>query len=158
MPRLSLEQRFWAKVNKTDSVDDCWEWTAYKNSQGYGQFRKEGRGGQALAHRVSYELNVGSIPDGLLVCHKCDNPSCTNPNHLFLGTVKDNMADKMAKGRAKSLSGELHGRAKLTTSQVKEIRDRLATGEAQTLIAADYGIAQRTVSRIKNADSWAHVA
>jgi DNA-binding transcriptional regulator YiaG len=158
MPRLSLEQRFWAKVNKTDSADECWEWTASKDAKGYGYFYKEGRGGMARAHRISYELNLGPIPAGLLVCHKCDNPGCINPNHLFLGTDKDNSDDKMKKGRFKKVyqRGEKNGQSKLTGDQVKEIRARLAAGEAQPLIAAEYGIAQSTVSKLNRAARWGH--
>ena len=89
-------QRLWYGVRVNDKTN-CWEWTKNKNPQGYGMIGVYGR--LVRTHRFSYELMVGDIPTGLLVCHKCDNPSCINPAHLFLGTHKDNAADRQAKGR-----------------------------------------------------------
>jgi hypothetical protein len=90
--------RFWPKLNKGDG---CWEWTGGCNDWGYGMMKGDG-GKMLYAHRVSYELHHGEIPNGLFVCHVCDNPKCANPDHLFLGTHKDNMADMMVKGRARN--------------------------------------------------------
>ena len=105
--------RFWSKVDKR-GPDECWEWIACKTGKGYGQFSIDGR--PYLVHRISYELANGAIPDGLFVCHHCDNPSCCNPAHLFLGTNKDNICDCVAKGRHYSRThpelvprGERHG-------------------------------------------------
>ena len=89
-----VKKRFWAKVNKTDT---CWMWVAYIGQQGYGKFRFNGR--STTAHRVSYEIHNGPIPNKLHVCHSCDVKQCVNPDHLWLGTAKDNMADRDAKGR-----------------------------------------------------------
>ena len=89
-----MEQRFWAKVRKTE---DCWEWIAGKGGRGYGNFWYTGK--TVNAHRFSYVLTYGEFDQSLQVCHTCDNPGCVNPEHLWLGTPKDNMQDKMKKGR-----------------------------------------------------------
>jgi len=110
----TLLERFNAKYIKIEG--GCWEWSASKHRQGYGRIRlgkKEGKTVQA--HRVSYELFIGEIPSEKLVCHRCDNPSCVNPDHLFLGTHKDNMIDKYKKGRQGILpTGEDHWTHKRT--------------------------------------------
>lgn len=95
-PLVPLDVRFWAKVAKGDG---CWEWTASRNSLGYGNIRVERK--RFVAHRVAWALTYGPIPDGLFVCHHCDNPPCCRPDHLFLGTHADNMADMVAKGRCR---------------------------------------------------------
>jgi hypothetical protein len=95
-------KRFWDKVVKTDT---CWVWTASVNGKGYGSF---GYGGRVqLAHRVSWQMHCGPIPPGLCVCHACDNPSCVRPDHLFLGTIKDNNRDRDRKGRGRLLRGNV---------------------------------------------------
>ncbi|MDO7847580.1 HNH endonuclease [Hymenobacter sp. M29] len=95
-PLLTPEQRFWGMVRKKEG---CWEWTGYKNPKGYGYLMVKA-GKPTGAHRFSYELHKGPIPKGLFVCHTCDNPVCSNPDHLFLGTVKDNTQDMVKKGRS----------------------------------------------------------
>jgi len=119
--------RFWEKVDKSAGPNECWVWTACRMVKGYGQvwYGNKFTG----AHRVSWEIeNKTSIPEGLYVLHTCDNPKCVNPQHLFLGTAKDNVADCQAKGRANTARGEKNGKAKLTEEQVKEIRKLYAPG------------------------------
>ena len=146
----TLEERFWSKVDRKDPAE-CWEWQAGKFSQGYGQFSVGAK--NKLAHRVSYELAHGPIPEGLVVRHKCDNPCCVNPDHLELGTHENNMDDRASRGRG--AKGEAQGGAKLTEDVVRAIR---LDGRLQVEIAASYGISQITVSRIKRRSSWSHIA
>ena len=150
----TLEERFWTKVNKKGD-DECWEWQACRNSDGYGSigYKKS----TALAHRVSWELHFGPIPEGMQVLHKCDNPPCMNPNHFFLGTHTDNMRDRKAKGRANysnNAKGEKNGAAKLTCSDVIAIRKDTRTHKA---IAKDYGVDFNTIYRVKARKLWGHI-
>lgn len=109
----TMEQRFKKKYLINDQTD-CWEWTASKNNIGYGMFRFDSNG-MRTAHRVSYEMHKGPIPQGHVVCHTCDNPKCVNPDHLWTGTLKDNAQDMVAKGRmARAMLGKKH---KLATCQ-----------------------------------------
>lgn len=146
----SLEERFWEKVD-IRSDDDCWEWKASKTKKGYGSF-----GfliGTEYAHRVSWILCYGEIPDGLFVCHKCDNRSCVNPNHLFLGTAKDNSEDMVNKGR--SIVNERNPMSKLKETDVKNIRDLLSVGKfSQRKIAKMFGVSSATVSFIGSGLTW----
>jgi hypothetical protein len=104
--RRALTQRFWAKV-KIGAADACWEWQGFRLPKGYGTIGVGGRaGGKQLAHRVSYELEYGLIPEGLLVCHSCDNPPCVNPKHLYVGSYADNLTDMHRKGRARGRQRE----------------------------------------------------
>lgn len=101
-PPKTNEERFW-KLVKSGNPDECWEWQGSKGKGGYGRFNKYNRlkNSHIYAHKFSYELHNGPVPDGLLVLHKCDNPGCVNPNHLWLGTYRDNCLDMINKGRAK---------------------------------------------------------
>ncbi len=158
--------RFWSKVNKTES---CWLWTAASSNKGYGVFGADDQR-RILAHRYSWELAHGPIPDGLLVCHRCDTPLCVRPDHLFLGTYEENMADCKAKGRtargARSGArlhpeschrGEDASWSIFTAAQVIEIRNRYADGEVQEDIAADFGVSQSHISKIVLRRIWRSV-
>lgn len=130
----------------------CWDWQMAKTIQGYGNLGIMQVNWKA--HRASYAIFRGPIPDGLQVLHTCDNPSCCNPDHLWLGTNDDNVADKVAKGRQHSPKGEANPRAKITEDDVRAIR---ADSRYQAVIAAEYGISQTGVGRIKNNLTWRHV-
>src|SRR6185503_14952426 len=149
--------KFWNKVNKTKT---CWIWMGTRNRSGYGKVKRRPK--TYMAHRYVWEQINGTIPDGILVCHKCDNPPCVNPNHLFLGSPLENMRDKIRKGRfrggrgpAVASPGESNGSAKLTKKQVDEIRRDYAKGnESQQKIAMRYGMSQQMISNIVRKESW----
>lgn len=111
------------------------------------------------AHRLAWTLLFGPIPEGLSVCHRCDNPPCVNPSHLWLGTALDNARDKVQKGRMRrgDSRGERNGHAKLTEDQVRVIRQRVKAGETQTALAAEYGVHLITVSQLVRRLTWRHV-
>lgn len=142
--------RFWGKVTKGEG---CWNWTGSRNSDGYGQFRCDGKARKA--HRVSFVIANGGIRDGLCVCHRCDNPSCVNPEHLFAATHQVNMKDCAKKGRMHL--GEKCANSKLTAGDVIEIRRAYHAGETQHSIGRRYGISQVTVFKIVNRRTWPHV-
>lgn len=145
----SLAQRFWAKVAPIASMRECWLWTASTNADGYG---KLGLGrGNVLAHRVAWRLAFGYFPVANCL-HKCDVPSCVNPFHLFLGSQRDNMVDKTAKGR--NARGEQHGSAKLQLQQVQELRARRLSGESVKTLSASFGVGQAQVRRICKGERW----
>lgn len=152
--KTNVVARFWSKVKKTDT---CWVWTAGTSSNGYGQFHYQGRG--LRAHRFSYALQYGEIPEGMDVLHKCDNPPCVRPDHLFAGTNLDNTQDMLAKGRRKGggRRGEASHFAKLKNADVVAIRERLAKGDRTKDIARDYGVAPTAISSISSGANWAHL-
>jgi len=131
----------------------CWLWTSTLNKDGYAKSRYKGKSYQM--HRAYYEEFKGSIPDGLCVLHKCDTPSCVNPDHLFLGTVSDNNADKVKKGRQPK--GEKHPNAKLSVPQVRAIKKLASCGWSQSYLAREYGVNFRTVHAIAKNKIWRHV-
>lgn len=146
---FTLRERFEQKIMITPG---CWIWMAGKDADGYGHIWDGQR--TAKAHRVSYELYVGAIPDGMQVCHKCDNPTCVNPEHLFVGTNADNMADRERKGRGVRLLGECHGASKLTRIAVQAIRQ---DARKQRDIASQHGVSQHTIWQIKQNKIWKNV-
>ena len=170
--------RFWSKVDQPD--EGCWLWQSTMFSQGYGCFKASGK--MCKAHRIAYTYVHGPIPDGLVVCHACDNRRCVRPAHLFLGTTRDNALDAKRKGRLASgdrngarlhpermttgdkhwshlhperFEGEGNGRAILTVNQVEDIRVRYAAGGVSQFVLADeYRVAQTTISAIVRRISW----
>jgi hypothetical protein len=163
--RTPVAQRFWEKVQKADG-DGCWLWLARCNAGGYGCFvlnqNKPGCefDGAGLAHRVSYKLANGpdSIPPGILVLHRCDNPRCVRPDHLFTGTQSDNMADMIRKGRGNRSHGETHKKAKLTADDVRTIRSLAASGAAMAPLGRAYGVTPQSIQAIVRRKNWKHVA
>lgn len=153
-PKGTLTKRFWDKV-QIKHPNDCWEWTASKSPLGYGQIGAYGK--TRPAHRVVWMLTVGPIPDGLCVLHKCDNRSCVNINHLFLGTQQDNIADMISKGRNVSHPGERSGASKLTEQDVLSIRTLSRQGMTQTNIAKQFNVKQSQVSKIILRQFWKHI-
>ena len=146
---LSLSERFWRHVKKTES---CWLWTGAKRPYGYGQLGRQD-GGTQVAHRISWELHHGPIPDGMFVCHHCDNPPCVNPSHLFVGTASDNMQDCARKGRVGGgcRSGEEHHLAKLTWANVRAIR---RSAKSDTALAARYGVSRGLIWFVRTNKVW----
>lgn len=188
--KKSAEERFWSKVDNTGGPihpvlgTRCWVWAGGLR-RGYGtvvigSLRK-------YAHRASWELTNGDIPEGLCVLHRCDNPPCCNPAHLFLGTVQENNADRVAKGRGRGAIGEAngsrtrpdrlargdahparmhpeclargenHGHAKLTEAAVREIRKARIAGVPQRELALRFGVSRPCISLIESRRNWSHV-
>jgi hypothetical protein len=176
---ISDESRFWSRVDKSAGENNCWIWTAGDNGIGYGQLSINGK--PMLAHRFSFKLANGSIPDGQFVCHHCDNPSCVNPSHLFAGTAVENTSDARGKGRLatgprngtktrpeRTARGDLNGSrrhperltygednpaTKLTSASVVEIL-AFKGMESQRRVARMFGICQQNVSKIWRGLTW----
>lgn len=144
-------ERFLSKVNKTDY---CWLWKAYKNKEGYGTIRWNGK--MWKAHRMSFVIFNGKT-NGFLVLHKCDNPSCVNPKHLFLGTDKDNCMDRISKGRSHRPIGTKNNKAILNDEDVKKIR-RLFGKIRRSEIAKMFNVKISTIDDIKYKRRWLHVS
>lgn len=152
---------FYSKITNKSKIEECWEWLGGKDWDGYGMFWFINR--NIRAARYSYEQHVAKIPKGLLVCHKCDNPSCVNPHHLFLGTAKDNTLDMISKNRGTIKKGEYpehlkkfkginHPRAKLTKEQIKEIRNNKIISVKE--MAKKYLVSISCIYLIKSKINW----
>jgi hypothetical protein len=154
--RDGIKHRFFPQVIKTET---CWNWNGLKDRNGYGTFVKTINGKkEQRAHRVSWIYHNGPIPEGKIVCHRCDNPSCVNPAHLFVGTWDDNMQDKTRKGRNNPPVGSRAGAAILTEAKVVELRNKHATGEfTQRALALEYGVGFKAINKIIHRQRWAHV-
>lgn len=153
MRGLAAPERFGKQVKFTDN---CWEWAGPTDKDGYGIFRGEFEGvAYQRAHRYSWALhNKQNIPKGILACHKCDNPRCVNPDHIFLGTGADNMRDKIEKGRQRAPKGAAAYHSILSEAQAQAV---LADPRAYAVIAADYGVKASTIGSIKARVSWTHL-
>ena len=151
---MNSVERFWSHVKKGAG---CWEWQAavFKERMGYGAFMFNGK--TVRANRFAWFATHGAWPDGF-VLHSCDNPKCVKPEHLFLGTAADNVADMRAKGRARNAKGEGHGKAKLTESLVREVRRRCRSGETHNSVALSLGVSKSTVSHAVQRRTWTEVS
>ena len=158
--RLSTQERFWQKVVKSDG---CWEWQGSLDKRGYGRFHVSRERHRVWAHRFAWELTNGPIPiedtyHGVCVLHKCDNPACVNPSHLFLGSQSDNNRDRHLKGRSRNLEpGSRHPKAKLSDLQVRQMREMYGRGWSQQDLAEAYGVSRGNVSKIVNRKSYREV-
>jgi hypothetical protein len=154
MPGLTdtEERHFWARTRQDK---ECWEWQGACSNRGYGVVKLHGV--QWYAHRIAWVLGHGPIPVNHVICHRCDNPRCCRPSHLFLGTAADNAADRDSKGRDGFAHGEVNGQAVLRATDVRAIRDRHAAGDTQIAIARAFGVSKMTISLIVRRKRWAHV-
>jgi hypothetical protein len=155
-----LAERLAAQIDSS-LLDGCWPWRGDCSDSGYGRIRvgsaADGTRRMELAHRVKWRITFGDIPDGLDVLHKCDNPPCCRPDHLFLGTNADNMRDRDAKGRGTPpphYVGELHPRAKLTANDVATIRTLVASGASQSALGRQFGVTHSAIGRIVRGTGW----
>jgi hypothetical protein len=153
-PTAKVAERFWAHVNKDGPTvpgmpTPCWEWTGSIRAEGYGVMGYPNSRGTEQTHRVSWEINVGPIPAGLFVLHRCDNRRCVRPDHLFAGTQRENLLDMARKGR--------HRGAKLTPDFVQALRARYVAGESLNALAKSSGFAKRTVYQALIGETWSHV-
>lgn len=155
--RKDIQQRFWGKVDKSAGEDACWIWNAQRGPQGYGRFQVGDV--SKLAHRMAWLFTAGRESDAC-VLHRCDNPSCVNPSHLFEGTRGDNNRDRAEKGRSKPpmVFGEMCHSSRLRDAEVREIRDLVKNGATQQSVGARFGVRQDHVSRICSRKSWAHLS
>lgn len=155
MKKQTLEERFWPKVIKLFGMNSCFEWVAAKDRAGYGSIGLNGK--VISAHRASWIIHNGPIPNGGWVLHKCDNPSCVRPSHLFIGNHKSNMKDKVSKSRQHHPSGSKNGRTKLADMDVIQIRIDHSNGKSTTEIAKEKGIHRHSAWMIVTNKSWKHI-
>lgn len=150
-------KRFWSKVSINDNKEVCWEWQRGKSViGGYGNF--DLRGKTFRAHRIAFFMGNGADPKDLCVCHKCDNPACVNPNHLFLGTDKDNVHDMHKKGRFSVRRGEENNLSKLKEGQVKEILEKHKNGQSASSLCKEYNVSSTVIYSIVNRITWKYLS
>lgn len=154
-----VAERFWKYVTKTEG-DGCWEWTGHRTRLGYGRLKigHRPKARSAEAYRISWEIHHGPIPEGLCVCHRCDNPPCVRPDHLFLGTHRDNMLDAAAKGFMGRARAERNGNARLTWEIVRDVRRLYATGlYSQKQLAERFGMCPASAHNVVTGKYWRDV-
>lgn len=159
-----MADRFWQRVEQNGLVvrpdlGACWTWKGTLSERGYGLLARPGHAaGHTGAHRFSWELHNGPIPEGMEICHRCDNPSCVRPDHLFVGSHADNMADAVEKRRMRNPGspGSWNGNARLTDDLVRQIRHR-CTETTQRQVALEFGISQSMVGNIVRRINWTHL-
>lgn len=154
----NLKKRFWKKVDRL-GPDECWVWSASTNKSGYGRIGVYDGSimRPKIASRISWLIHNGPIPDGLFALHKCDNPPCVNPAHLFLGTNQDNMDDMRLKDRQPAKVGSKNGESRLSEDDVIKIRLMLMDGMTLRSVANSFSVSISTIHRIKHRESWSHV-
>lgn len=163
MSNLTIEERFWIKVNKNGPIPEhqpwlgpCWLWTACVNREGYGNFLMDGK--SELSHRVAYRLTFEDFDRELCVLHRCDNPPCVRPSHLFRGTQIDNIADSKTKHRLGRLHGSMNPGAKLNEMQVLEIRKLHKDGlRSRKKLAEMFCVSIPLIDKILQRTAWAHI-
>lgn len=152
-PTETLAERLWRQVQRGDG---CWPFIGARSNKGYGYFKHDGVA--RFAHRVAYADANGPIPDGIDVLHRCDNPPCCRPDHLFLGTQADNVADMISKGRDRKAVGSRTGNARLTEAKVVDIRrrhrKRVVTAQ---MLADEHGVSVEAVEKVLQRQTWRHV-
>jgi len=153
--KRSLVERFFIQISKQNHKNNCWIWEGLKNQQGYGRMRSNYE--DIMTHRFSWELHFGEIPKNLWICHHCDNPSCVNPSHLFLGTPQDNAIDRSNKNRNRNQNGSKHNMVKLNEKNVLIIRSELAAGVSGYKLAKKFNVSVMTISNIKLRKNWKHI-
>lgn len=148
-------ERFYRAI-EFDPFGGCWLWAGtLLKSTGYGQLQIDGR--SVGAHRFSYRIHKGDIPDGHCICHRCDVRACVNPYHLFVGTQRDNVLDMLAKGRGRARHGSAAANALLTEADIPTIRRLIANGEANRRIAERFNVSPDVINAIRRGRSWKHV-
>lgn len=160
--KYKLSKRFYDKV-KFDSPDKCWEWSGAVSSGGYGSFNVYrsisiyGKPKTIASHRYMFMRLFGKLPTTIWVLHKCDNPKCVNPNHLYSGTGKNNADDREIRGRGNHVYGSRQHLSKLNERDIPSIRERLKNGETQLALSKLFGVANSTISRIERGETWKQV-
>jgi hypothetical protein len=150
-------RRFLALVDSSGGFDSCWEWRGNRHRQGYGLISRNYK--ISKAHRVMWQFRNGPIPDGMCVLHRCDNPPCCNPAHLFLGTQVDNIHDMQNKGRLVVPRGEQQGNSKLTNESVRRARKEYAEGGiTMRELGHRYGVTMAVMQKAIRGTYWKHVA